>query len=130
MPRWFANLSERLATHNGVMLMGLAALAALFYTHGNIQTLVVMYSINVFLTFSLSMIGMCRHWFEVRQIKSCSGDAGLFCSLSAQCFAFRFCVCRYTRKFFYGGWVTVASPAAASDYVSLSTVITKKSGPV
>ena len=32
MPRWFANLSERLATHNGILLMGLAALAALFYT--------------------------------------------------------------------------------------------------
>ncbi len=26
-----------------------------------------MYSINVFLTFSLSMIGMCRHWWELRK---------------------------------------------------------------
>ncbi len=66
MPRWFSNLSERLAAHNGVLLMGLTALATLFFTHGNIDTLVVMYSINVFLTFSLSMIGMCRHWFELR----------------------------------------------------------------
>ena len=24
MPHWFANLSERLATHNGVLLMGFA----------------------------------------------------------------------------------------------------------
>jgi amino acid transporter len=67
VPRWFANLSERLATHNGIMLMGIAALAALLYTHGNIQTLVVMYSINVFLTFSLSMIGMSRHWISLRK---------------------------------------------------------------
>jgi amino acid transporter len=66
MPRWFANLSERLATHNGIFLMGLAALVALFCTHGNIHSLVVMYSINVFVTFSLSMIGMCRHWFSLR----------------------------------------------------------------
>ena len=29
MPHWFANLSERLATHNGVMLMGIAAISAL-----------------------------------------------------------------------------------------------------
>ena len=28
--------------------------------------LVIMYSINVFVTFSLSMIGMCRHWWELR----------------------------------------------------------------
>ncbi|MES1213248.1 MAG: APC family permease, partial [Singulisphaera sp.] len=67
MPHWFANLSERLATHNGVLLMGIAALTALVYTGGNVTTLVIMYSINVFLTFSLSMIGMVRHWWELRQ---------------------------------------------------------------
>ncbi len=66
MPHWFANLSDRLATHNGIMLMGISALAALVYTGGNVVTLVIMYSINVFLTFSLSMIGMCRHWWQVR----------------------------------------------------------------
>ena len=65
-PRWFANLSERLATHNGVLLMGLSALAALLYSQGNIVTLIIMYSINVFVTFSLSMIGMCRHWYRLR----------------------------------------------------------------
>ena len=33
MPHWFANLSERLATHNGILLMGLSALAALIAVH-------------------------------------------------------------------------------------------------
>ncbi|MBI2826855.1 MAG: APC family permease [Planctomycetia bacterium] len=64
MPHWFSNLSERLATHNGIFLMGGAALAALLYTGGNVSTLLIMYSINVFLTFSLSMVGMCRHWWQ------------------------------------------------------------------
>ena len=64
IPHWFASLSERLATHNGILLMGLSALAALWYSQGDVTTLVVMYSINVFLTFSLSMIGMCRHWWQ------------------------------------------------------------------
>ena len=62
MPHWFANLSERLATHNGVLLMGFAGLAALWFTGGDIERWSIMYSINVFVTFSLSMIGMCRHW--------------------------------------------------------------------
>jgi amino acid transporter len=66
VPHWFANLSERLAAHNGVLLMGFAALGALWVTGGDIVALVEMYSINVFVTFSLSMIGMCRHWVEVR----------------------------------------------------------------
>ena len=51
---------------NGVLLMGGSALAALAYTRGNVTTLVIMYSINVFLTFSLSMLGMCRHWLGQR----------------------------------------------------------------
>lgn len=66
VPRWFSSLSERLATQNGILLMGLAALGALWYTHGDVGALVIMYSINVFLTFSLSMIGMLRHWFGLR----------------------------------------------------------------
>ena len=66
MPRWFSNLSERLATHNGILLMGLAALVALFCTNGNIHSLVVMYSINVFVTFSLSQLAMVRYWVRTR----------------------------------------------------------------
>jgi len=66
VPHWFGNLSERLSTHYGILLMGLAALAALAYTGGSVGTLVTMYSINVFVTFSLSMIGMLLHWWQVR----------------------------------------------------------------
>ena len=66
MPHWFANLSERLATHNGILLMGLAAISALLYTEGKVDLLVNMYAINVFLTFSLSMIGMSRLWWQRR----------------------------------------------------------------
>jgi hypothetical protein len=47
--------------------MGLASLAFLIYNHGNVKLLVVMYSINVFLTFTLSQLGMCRHWWGVRK---------------------------------------------------------------
>ena len=60
MPRRFAALSDRLTTQNGIVLMGAASLLALLYTGGDVGKLVVMYSINVFLTFSLSMFGMAR----------------------------------------------------------------------
>jgi amino acid transporter len=68
VPRRFAALSERLTTSNGILLMGGAALAALVYANAQaeppqkpIDILVVMYSINVFATFSLSMFAMTRH---------------------------------------------------------------------
>src|SRR6185295_7365900 len=64
VPHRFGSLSDRLAAHNGILLIGGAALLALWGTGGNITTLVSMYSINVFLTFSLSMIGMCRFWLK------------------------------------------------------------------
>jgi hypothetical protein len=58
MPHRFAALSDRLTTQNGIVLMGSAALAALLYTRGDVRQIVVMYAINVFLTFSLSLGGM------------------------------------------------------------------------
>lgn len=67
VPHWFGSLSERLATHNGILLIGAAALLALWSTGGNTTQLIIMYSINVFLTFSLSMIGMSLHWWHQRK---------------------------------------------------------------
>ena len=67
VPHRFSQLSDRLVTKNGVFLMGLAAIAALLYTRGDITMLVVMYSINVFLTFSLTELGMTRHWIVERK---------------------------------------------------------------
>ncbi len=67
LPRRFAALSDRLTMQNGVLLIGVAAAAALAYTHGDITTLVIMYSINVFATFSLSEMGMVRFWVRHRK---------------------------------------------------------------
>jgi amino acid transporter len=71
MPTRFASLSDRLVTQNGVLLMGFAALMVLLLTAlcasgGLVNTLVVLYSINVFITFSLSQLGMVRHWWMDR----------------------------------------------------------------
>ena len=67
VPKRFKNLSERLVTQNGVLCMGLAAAAVLRYTRGSVGLLVVMYSINVFLTFTLSQLGMALHWLRLRK---------------------------------------------------------------
>lgn len=66
VPKRFAHLSERLVTQNGVISMTVAALLVLLYTGGAVKILVVMYSINVFLTFTLTQMGMVRHWWDER----------------------------------------------------------------
>jgi hypothetical protein len=106
MPRWFANLSERLATHNGIMLMGVAALAALWYTGGSVDLLVLFYSINVFITFSLSMIGMWRHWLQQREVNPLwKRRVALFAFGTLLCVGIL--ISNIWMKFFKGGWVTV-----------------------
>jgi amino acid transporter len=66
LPRRFASLSDRLTTKDGVVLLGLAAAGVLLYARGHVDTLVIMYAINVFITFSLSQLGMCRFWLRER----------------------------------------------------------------
>src|SRR5664279_800368 len=66
MPTRFATLSDRLVTQNGVLLMGGAALLVVLFTSASVNLLVVLYSINVFITFSLSQLGMVRHWWLER----------------------------------------------------------------
>lgn len=66
-PTKFSSLSDRLVTQNGLLIMGLAALTAIAFTHGSVHILVVLYSINVFITFCLSQLGMVRHWWNVRE---------------------------------------------------------------
>ncbi|MEW6025970.1 MAG: APC family permease [Planctomycetota bacterium] len=66
MPRRFTHLNERLTISNGILFMGVGAVAIILFTRGSVAFLVVLYSINVFVTFSLSQLGMCRHWLKVR----------------------------------------------------------------
>lgn len=106
MPHWFANLSERLATHNGILLMGISALAALLLSKGDVSTLLIVYSINVFVTFSLSMIGMCRHWWLLRgENPIWRRRLALFGVGATMCVSI-LTVTIY-EKFFLGGYVTI-----------------------
>ncbi len=107
VPHWFANLSERLAAHNGVLLMGFAALGALWVTGGEIVALVEMYSINVFVTFSLSMIGMSRHWYDVRATHPLwKRRLALFLFGAVMCLSIL--MVTVSEKFLVGGWRTLA----------------------
>jgi hypothetical protein len=113
MPRRFAALSDRLTTQNGVVLMSLASLAALLYTRGDVAHIVVMYSINVFLTFSLSMLAMLRHSWRTNK-----GHVALFSIGLLLCVTIL--VITVIEKFTLGGWVTLVVTGAV---VALAFVI-------
>ena len=80
-----------------------------------VSLLVVMYSINVFLTFTLSQLGMCRHWWEVRRTETIwlrkFWVNGLGLLLTATIL-----IVTVTIKFGEGGWVTLL---VTSCFISL-----------
>ena len=107
VPHRFGALSERLTTQNGILLMGAAALAALFYTGGDVGHLVVMYAINVFVTFSLSMFAMLRFWLQHRKTRREWKTRFVLFALALTLCVTILAITIY-EKFLEGGWVTVS----------------------
>jgi amino acid transporter len=106
LPHRFAALSDRLSMRNGVALMGLFAFAALVYTGGDVSKLVVMYSINVFLTFSLSNLAMCKFWVTHRS-EHPTWFKHLVGHLAGLILCATILVITIFEKFTEGGWVTM-----------------------
>jgi amino acid transporter len=106
VPTRFAYLSERLVTQNGVLLMSLATVALLYYTRGRVDLLIVMYSINVFITFTLSQCGMARHWWQVRKTEQ-HWRRRLVLAVSGSIVTAGILAVTATVKFSEGGWVTL-----------------------
>ncbi len=106
VPHRFSLLSERLVTTNGILVMGGTAIGILLYTGGRIDVIVVMYSINVFLTFSLSQLGMCVPWWQARTTEAHWGKKLLVNGIGFLATATILCI-TVVMKFLEGGWVTV-----------------------
>lgn len=106
LPRRFGALSDRLAMQNGILVIGVAAALTLAYTGGHIGILVVMYSVNVFLTFSLSQAGMVRFWFQHRK-----NEKNWLREAAVQAAGFLLCFfilgVMVFEKFRQGAWLTV-----------------------
>ncbi len=105
-PRRFAALSERLSMQNGVLVMGVAALVLLFYTHGSVSALIVMYSINVFLTFSLSQFGMARFYVKNKEVDK-KWKQHIVVHIIGLTLCLTILVITIYEKFGEGGWVTL-----------------------
>jgi len=120
-PHRFSALSDRLTMQNGVLLMGGASFLVLLYTHGATDALVVMYSINVFLTFSLTEVGMIRYWLQREtHIKHPDWKSHIWIHMVGGTLCFTILVITVSEKFKEGGWLTVA---ATSVLIAICLVI-------
>jgi amino acid transporter len=127
VPHWLGSLSERLSSHYGIMFIGVSSLFALWGTYltsgpvpvvagqaatevhpggSLVSVLIIMYSINVFVTFSLSMIGMTIHWYQHKDKHPLwRRRVALFAFGAVLCLSILGASIYY--KFFQGGWKTI-----------------------
>lgn len=106
VPKRFALLSDRFVSQNGILIMGGAALALMILTQGSVEFLVILYSINVFITFLLSQLGIVRYLWNFRpKVKQWYRKffvSGIGVILTA---FILFSVTAF--KFYQGGWITL-----------------------
>ncbi|OGT41155.1 MAG: amino acid transporter [Gammaproteobacteria bacterium RIFCSPHIGHO2_12_FULL_37_34] len=105
VPNRFRHLSNRLVEQNGLIIFGIAALIILIWTTGSVALLVVLYSINVFITFSLSLLGIFVYWIKHRASKAWLWYAlfsGFACIITTSILGITLFY-----KFRAGGWLTI-----------------------
>ena len=111
-PSQFASLGDRLAFSNGIITLGV--LAAILYTvfKGSTDALIPLYTIGVFLSFSLSQGGMVVRWWrlsrsgEVEEARGWQGKLAMNLAGAVATFVVLL-IAAYT-KFLAGAWVVVA----------------------
>lgn len=105
LPHQFRYLSDRLVVKNGIIVMGGLALFAIYLTEASISLLLVLFSVNVFIVFSLSMAGLVvywfKHWGQPGSVK------GLLSALLGFSVSSSILLGTVITQFFKGGWFTI-----------------------
>jgi len=67
LPRQFMNQGDRLAFSNGILVLSAFAALLIIAFRGDTQSLLPLYMIGVFISFTLSQTGMVIHWRQTRE---------------------------------------------------------------
>jgi amino acid transporter len=125
MDRWFptrfSSLSDRLVIQRGILIMGVLSAILMVTSHASVRFLVILYSINVFITFVLSQLGMVRHWWNSRK-RTKSWHRKLLINGVGLLLCVFILISMIVLKFHEGGWVTLFITAA----LVLLAVLTKR----
>lgn len=105
-PHGFAHLSNKLVAQNGIVTMAAGAVFILLFTGGDVHELVILYSINVFTTFTLSLTGLVRHGIQHRGERP-GWQRRLLIAMLAWLVAVSILITLFVAKFTQGAWVAV-----------------------
>ena len=66
LPRQFQYRGDRLAFSFGIMVLAVVAALLIVAFQGSVTNLIPLYTVGVFVAFTLSQSGMVRHWYRLR----------------------------------------------------------------
>jgi amino acid transporter len=104
LPHIFGNRGDRLAFSTGIIFLGTVSALLLVVFKGNVDSLIHLYAVGVFLAFSMSDTGMVVHWWKTRgkgwktSILINGADAILTTSIL---------IIVIITKFLYGAWIII-----------------------
>ncbi len=104
LPHMFYLRAEKPVYRHGIIALALAALLLLIAVNAETTRLIPLYAIGVFLGFTISQVGLVRHWRQERQPKwrarvALNGTGAVMTAIAVVVFL--------TSKFLEGAWVVV-----------------------
>ncbi len=105
-PRQLANLGDRLVFNNGILLLGLVSALLIIYFRGDTHSLIPLYAVGVFISFTLSQAGMARRFLRVRPPRWQLGMLINGFGATVTCMVF---LTQLIVNFRYGAWMTVVA---------------------
>jgi len=112
LPRQLHTRGDRLAFSNGILFLAFAAIAFIIAFRAEVTALIQLYIVGVFVSFTLSQIGMVRHWTRLlrtetdgavrhRMMRSrVINTIGFICTGSVL-------IVVVVTKFFAGAWIAI-----------------------
>jgi hypothetical protein len=106
LPRQLGNLGDRLVFSNGILALGAISSLLLIVFHGETHRLIPLYAVGVFLSFTLSQVGLVKHWYEERNRQRDWRGRAAINALGAVATGVVLVVIAAT-KFVHGAWIVI-----------------------
>jgi amino acid transporter len=102
MPHQFRFRGDRLVFTTGIVFLGTVAALLIIVFKGNVESLINLYAIGVFLAFCLSDTGMVLHWWRSR---TPGWKRSIVINATGAVLTFSIMIIALLTKFIYGGWL-------------------------
>lgn len=109
VPRQFSSRGTKLSFSNGIVFIFVIASALIIVYKSEVNMLIPLYSVGVFVSFTIAQFGMFKNWFKTKEkgwkYKCWINGFGAFVTLVVSVIVF-------STKFIYGAWLlAIAIPA-------------------